>query len=114
MMRVQWLPQRKSRAMNLVSLLDMAARILDKLRQAPFSVEELAVDLKRSHSRSGNWSTRCCARGRSSSSILIGVSSVKRRSLEFRECASRRRANNRFNEDWSRSHLPLTCTAILD
>jgi predicted transcriptional regulator len=27
--------------------MDMAARILDKLRQSPFSVEELAVDLKR-------------------------------------------------------------------
>jgi hypothetical protein len=26
--------------------MDMAARILDKLRQSPFSVEELAVDLK--------------------------------------------------------------------
>jgi hypothetical protein len=27
--------------------MDMAARILDKPRQSPFSVEELAVDLKR-------------------------------------------------------------------
>ena len=27
--------------------MDMAARILDKLRQSPFSVEELAFDLKR-------------------------------------------------------------------
>jgi hypothetical protein len=27
--------------------MDMAARILDKLRQLPFSVEELAFDLKR-------------------------------------------------------------------
>jgi hypothetical protein len=27
--------------------MDMAARILDKLRQAPFSVEELAFDVKR-------------------------------------------------------------------
>ena len=26
---------------------DMAARIFDKLRQSPFGVEELAVDLKR-------------------------------------------------------------------
>jgi transposase, IS6 family len=25
-----------------------------------------------------------------------------------------RHTNNRFNEDWSRSHLPLTCTAVLD
>jgi hypothetical protein len=27
--------------------MDMAARILDNLRQSPFSVEELAFDLKR-------------------------------------------------------------------
>jgi hypothetical protein len=36
-----------STAITLQIALDMAARILDKLRPSPFSVEELAVDLKR-------------------------------------------------------------------
>src|SRR5262249_10591265 len=37
-----------STAITLQITLEMAARILDKLRQSPFSVEELAFDLKRS------------------------------------------------------------------